>query len=51
LLSAVCDFTPGGTAFARPTVSTVRFVGRVSAAPPDMTILTSSLKLSKKMPI
>ncbi len=51
LLSAVRDLTPGGTAFARPTVSAVRFVGRVSEAPPDMPMSTFSLKLSKKMPI
>jgi len=47
LLSAVRDLMPGGTAFARPTVSAVQFAGRVSEAPPDMlmpTSLSSSLK-------
>jgi len=38
LLSAIREPPPGGTAFAQPTVSSVLFVGRVSAAPPDMPV-------------
>ena len=30
---------PGGTAFARPTAGTVRFVGPVSEAPPGVAML------------
>jgi len=45
LLSAVRNLTPGGTAFARPTVNAVRFVGRVSEAPPDMPMSTLSQAL------